>query len=75
MVPLEQLTQRVELAVADGEHECVVGALVECGFHGTKARHRFTHVRARMGNRSFEHSDHGSGTWVEVVGKNRRGRE
>ena len=38
MVTLEELAQRIQLAVANGEHQGMVGALFGRGFHGGPRR-------------------------------------
>ena len=37
VMALEEFTQRIEFAVADGEHQRMIGAAVDEGFHGPRA--------------------------------------
>jgi hypothetical protein len=48
MVAFKELAEGVEIAVADSEHERMVGALFGRGFHGSKTRRRFNHGGTRM---------------------------
>ena len=48
VVAFEKLTQCIELTIADGEHEGMVGALFGRGFHGVKTSGRFNHGETRL---------------------------
>jgi hypothetical protein len=68
VVALEEFAERVEFAIADGEHERVVGALISGGVHGSGAR-RFSRRRGRMNGDFVEGGNHGgNGTWVVLPG-------
>lgn len=72
VVTLEKLAERIEVAVADGEHQVVVGSLIGGGVHGEAAF--FNHGRGRMDTDFVEGGDHG-GTCVGLAGKTGGGRE
>jgi cyclase len=72
VVALEEFAERIEFAIADGEHERMVGALVGSEVHGSGRP--FNHGRGGMNTDFFEMGNHGgSGTWWVVAGKNRPG--
>ena len=69
MVALEEFAERVEFAVADGEHERVIGALFGGGVQGGGAR-SFNHGWAWMNTDFFDGGNHdGSGTWLVLPGR------
>lgn len=73
MVALEEFAKGVEFAVADGEHERVVGALFGGGVHGCEGARAFNHGRTRMNMDFFEGGNHGGRRAWLVAGKNRGG--
>jgi hypothetical protein len=78
VVALEEFAERVEFAVADGEHQGVVGAWGGGGIHRRSGAGGafFNHGRARMNTDFWIDGDHGDGgTWRCVAEENRRGRE
>src|SRR5687768_1958157 len=48
MVSLEKLAKRVELAVADGAHQDMIGALFDREFHRAKSCDRINHGSLRL---------------------------
>ena len=58
VVALEEFAERVEFAIADCEHERVIGALIGGGVHGSRAR-RFNRRRGRMNTDFVEGGNHG----------------
>ena len=64
VVALEEFAERIEFAVADGEHERVIGALFGSGVHRGRLP-AFKHGRGRMNTDFFEGGNHGGRrTWL-----------
>jgi len=74
VVAFEQLAERVELAVADGQHEGMVGTWFGGGggIHGGQGAGAIIRSGARRNMNFVERGDHGgSGAWSGVAGGNR----
>jgi hypothetical protein len=69
MMPLEQITERIEFPVADGQHQFVIGTLFSRGFHGGKTIRGFNHAGTRMNMDFFERSNHGGRAWLMLFGE------
>ena len=73
---LEKFAERVELAVADGKHERVIGALFGSGVHRGRRLRAFKHGRAGMNMDFFDDGNHGeSGTWLVLPERTGLGAE
>ncbi len=67
MVALEKFTKRVEVTVADGEHQRVIGALFSSGVQEGGARF-FNHGWTGMNTDFFEGGNHGGGrAWMVLL--------
>lgn len=78
VVALEEFAERVEFAVADGEHESVVGAGFGGGVHreGGAGATGFNHGGTGMNTDFWVGGDHGgSGTWWVVPRRTRPGED
>ena len=75
VMTLEEFAERIELAVADGEHQGVIGALFGSGVHGGGRFRAFKHGRAGMNMDFFDDGNHGGGrqTWLMLPGETARG--
>ena len=70
VVALEQFAERVEFAVADGEHERVISALFGRGFHGRADSGAASGGATWMNGDFFENGNHGDeGTWLVLPGE------
>ncbi len=71
VVAFEEFPERVQFAIADGEHQDVVGALFGGGVHGGRVR-VFNHGWRRMNTDFWKGGNHSSGgTWQVGAGENR----